>query len=192
MSLSWVRLCMISLIVKNTVISPNFMVCKFSGKVQFPQGFGQVARNYAETTFPQNFHPRKLDKITVLFAKSDDHNLTSKKPSSQSRSSCPEVLCNFIQKQTLAQAFSCEFCKTFKNTFYYRTYPVTASANSYFYLTSGSSCLKCSLYKVGIYFKNDLSPAFLYFSKLRGKHLCRSFFNKVLECRPATLLKRDY
>ena len=28
----------------------------------------------------------------------------------------------------LTQVFSCEFCETFKNTFFYRTLPVTASA----------------------------------------------------------------
>ena len=35
--------------------------------------------------------------------------------------------CNFIKKETLAQVFSCEFCKIFKNTFFYRTHPVAAS-----------------------------------------------------------------
>ena len=38
-------------------------------------------------------------------------------------SSRQEVLCktcNFIKKETLAQVFSCEFCKTSKNTFSYR------------------------------------------------------------------------
>ena len=35
--------------------------------------------------------------------------------------------CNFIKKETLAQVFSCEFCKIFKNTFSYRTPPVAAS-----------------------------------------------------------------
>ena len=25
---------------------------------------------------------------------------------------------NFVQKETLAQVFSCQFCKTFKNTFF--------------------------------------------------------------------------
>ena len=33
---------------KNTVISPNFLVWKFCGKVQFPYSLGQFARNYAE------------------------------------------------------------------------------------------------------------------------------------------------
>ena len=36
-------------------------------------------------------------------------------------------LCNFIKKETLAQVFSCEFCKNFKNIFFYRTPPVPAS-----------------------------------------------------------------
>ena len=27
-------------------------------------------------------------------------------------------VCNFIKKETLAKAFSCEFCETFKNTFF--------------------------------------------------------------------------
>ena len=35
--------------------------------------------------------------------------------------------CNFIKKETLAQVFSCEFCKISKNTFFYRTPPVAAS-----------------------------------------------------------------
>ena len=34
---------------KNTVISPNFLVWKFSGKAQFPRSSGRFARNYAET-----------------------------------------------------------------------------------------------------------------------------------------------
>ena len=34
---------------ENTVISPDFLVCKFCGKEQFPHSFGRIARNYAET-----------------------------------------------------------------------------------------------------------------------------------------------
>ena len=40
--------------------------------------------------------------------------------------------CNFIKKETLAQVFSCEFCKISKNTFSYRTPPVAASRNQIF------------------------------------------------------------
>ena len=35
--------------------------------------------------------------------------------------------CNFINKESLAQVFSCEFCEISKNTFFYRTPPVAAS-----------------------------------------------------------------
>ena len=35
--------------------------------------------------------------------------------------------CNFIKKETLAQVFSCEFCRTSKNSFSYRTPSVAAS-----------------------------------------------------------------
>ena len=35
--------------------------------------------------------------------------------------------CNFIKKKTLAQVFYCQFCEIFKNAFFYRTPPVTAT-----------------------------------------------------------------
>ena len=35
--------------------------------------------------------------------------------------------CNFIKIETLAQVFSCEFCKISKNTFSYRTPQMAAS-----------------------------------------------------------------
>ena len=35
--------------------------------------------------------------------------------------------CNFIKKETLAQVFSCEFCKISKNIFSHRTPPAAAS-----------------------------------------------------------------
>ena len=37
-------------------------------------------------------------------------------------------LSNFIKKETVTQVFFCEFCKIFKNTFFYRTPLVAASA----------------------------------------------------------------
>ena len=64
------------------------------------------------------------------------------------RSSRPEVFCKkgglrnfatftrkhlcqslFFKKETLVQVFSCEFCEISKNTFSYRTHPVTASVH---------------------------------------------------------------
>ena len=37
--------------------------------------------------------------------------------------------CNFIKKETLAQVFSCAFCKIFNNNSYYRTRLVATSEN---------------------------------------------------------------
>ena len=40
--------------------------------------------------------------------------------------------CNFIKNETLAQVFSCEFCKISKNTFLHKTPLVAPSVLSYF------------------------------------------------------------
>ena len=61
------RPCLSALTVKNTVISPNFLVWKFCGKAQFPHSFGRIPQNYTGA-FPQNSHTRKLGEITVFFA----------------------------------------------------------------------------------------------------------------------------
>ena len=39
--------------------------------------------------------------------------------------------CNFIERETLAQVFPCEFCKISKSTFCYRTPTVAASVFNY-------------------------------------------------------------
>ena len=39
-------------------------------------------------------------------------------------------VCNFIKKETLAQVFSCEFCKISKNIFLHRAFLVAASEES--------------------------------------------------------------
>ena len=65
--------------------------------------------------------------------------------------------------------FSCEFCKIYKNTFYYRTPLVAASARF------RSSCQDVFC-KKGV-LRN--------FAKFTGKHLCQSlYFNKVAGLRP--------
>ena len=38
--------------------------------------------------------------------------------------------CNFIKKETLTQVFSCEFCKTFKNTNFFHGTPTLAGSVS--------------------------------------------------------------
>ena len=50
---------MCNITAKNTVISPDFLVCKFCEKAQFLCG---------KCSFPQNFHTRKLGETTVFFA----------------------------------------------------------------------------------------------------------------------------
>ena len=54
--------------LKNTVISPNFLVWNFFGKAEFPHSFGRFAPSYGNCAFPQNVHTRKLGEITVFFA----------------------------------------------------------------------------------------------------------------------------
>ena len=44
----------------------------------------------------------------------------------------PPEACNFIEKETLARVFSCEFCEIFKNTFLYRTRLFAVSARRLF------------------------------------------------------------
>ena len=44
--------------------------------------------------------------------------------------------CNFIKKETLAQVFSCEFCKFSKNTFSSGAHPMAASINGQFKIVS--------------------------------------------------------
>ena len=41
--------------------------------------------------------------------------------------SCRPQICTFIEKETLAQVFSCKFCETFKNTFFHRIPLMAAS-----------------------------------------------------------------
>ena len=59
------------------------------------------------------------------------------KISQNSLENCKSLLSNdffkifFIKKDTLAQVFSCEFCKIFKNTFFHRTLLVAASETNY-------------------------------------------------------------
>ena len=55
--------------------------------------------------------------------------------------------CNFIEKKTLAQVFSCEFCDISKNTFSYRAPPEAASVKKArpFIFIEGFTCLTTSL-----------------------------------------------
>ena len=62
---------------------------------------------------------------------------------SQNSQKNPCARVSFLVK-LLAQVFSCEFCKIFKNTFFHRTPPVAASANNELLLTYLSNMLLIS------------------------------------------------
>ena len=64
------------------------------------------------------------DKNVATFMLQICYNKNSRQTLANHR---PEA-CIFIKKETLAQVFSCEFCKIYKNTFYYRTPLVVASS----------------------------------------------------------------
>ena len=48
--------------------------------------------------------------------------------------------CNFIKKEALTQVFSYEFCKIFKNIFFYRTPPVAASVHCCLWISHSVFC----------------------------------------------------
>ena len=55
--------------MKNTVVSPDFLVWKFCGKAQFPHSFRQIAPKLCgNCAFQQNFHIRKSGETMVFFA----------------------------------------------------------------------------------------------------------------------------
>ena len=50
--------------------------------------------------------------------------------------------CNFIEKETLAQVLSCEFCEISKNTFLHRTPLVAASEQVFQKSFVGNTCME--------------------------------------------------
>ena len=55
---------------------------------------------------------------------------------------CQAKPCNFVKKESLAQVFSCECCEFFKNIFFCRAPPVTASVRRCYYTYFHSAILK--------------------------------------------------
>ena len=64
--------------------------------------------------------------------------------------------CNFIKKAILAQVFSCEFCEISKNTFFYRTPPVSASVIVYFIVTKRLNVIITISYMNKFDFKTEI------------------------------------
>ena len=50
----------------------------------------------------------------------------------------PARTCNFIKKETLAQVFSCDFCKIFKNVFFREHLRANASHSTWLKLISST------------------------------------------------------
>ena len=83
---------------------------KNSKKAEF-----QIETTIFRCSFSEMFCEKGVLKISANFTgKHLCHNLQA---------------CNFIKKETLAQVFSYEVCKIFKNIDLYRTPPMTASAS---------------------------------------------------------------
>ena len=92
-------LMMIAHTAKNTVISPNFLVWKFCGKVQFSHSLrANCAKLCGNCAFRQNFYIRKLGEITVFFAvsrwwKNDIADLTGREIDSPTLSAgCKQMI----------------------------------------------------------------------------------------------------
>ena len=111
---------------------------------------------------------------------------------------------DFIKKETLAQAFSCEFCEVFYRTPYLqntsgRLLLKLSSLRWAFYLVIPwqliFACLIWNSVKVAKWGKPKQTAGGVLnnFVKLPGKHLCWClFFNKVAGLRRAFLLKKRH
>ena len=110
-----------------------------AGLLGWPKSFEPAFKNKKYFSFPivevlqwllgfRNSHRRCLKNFAKFTAKHLRQKLLSR----------PQA-CNFIKKETVAQAFSCEFSKIFKNTFFKEYLRVTASVRSHFIFPSSDS-----------------------------------------------------
>ena len=67
--------------------------------------------------------------VKKVFLEISQNSQKTRVPETLFQQSCRPKSCNSIMKEPLAQVFSCEFCKISKNSFFYRTPPVTASSS---------------------------------------------------------------
>ena len=79
--------------------------------------------------------------------------------------------CSCINKETLAQAFSCEFCEISKNTFLHRAPLVAASAAFFFFIYS--DIFQARKWRLQLVFKVGILKNFTI---LTLKHLCSNLF----------------
>ena len=105
------------------------------------------------------FHSSQWKHYLGLTSRSDVNSVTFQR---HWRCSIKKEACNFMKKETLAQVFSCEFCKIFKNSFFTENLRVTASNFSISMLL-----LEPELLKYLFFDKTIFSLIFLYFASAR-------------------------
>ena len=106
--------------------SPEVLACNFIKKKLQPRGFPVKFAKFLRTNILKNIYEQLL--LTMLpcfeqkpFLHFDYRLFLDLQKQSSGRT------CNFIEKETQAQVFSCEFCEISKNTFCYRT-PLVATS----------------------------------------------------------------
>ena len=101
---------------------------------QLTIGMKWVRRKYTDHTKPRRSRLEVFCKKGVLtnFAKFTGKYLRQRLSFNKVVGFRPEA-CNFIKNESMAQAFSCEFCEISKNTFSHRTPLVASSKNGVFY-----------------------------------------------------------
>ena len=76
-----------------------------------------------KTYSKSNYRMWSIEKVFINISENSQENTCAK---ASFLIKLPEV-CNFIKRETLAQAFSCEFREIFKSTFFTEQLRVTAS-----------------------------------------------------------------
>ena len=111
----------------------------------------------------------------VLKVLQNSHENTGASVSFLTKLQAEAEACNFIEKETVAHMFSCEFCKFSKNTFLYRTPPVAASIFITYRYYSAQKKLWVSL--ESILRTWQLGKTQIQEQKWRNFWTCNSFFN---------------
>ena len=86
---------------------------------------------------------------------------------------CSKKAFNIIKKEALVQVFSCEFCEVSKNTFFYRTPPVTASVPEVF-------CKKDVLKNFPKFAGKTLMSLKVCYAQVFSQKFCEMFTNNTL------------
>ena len=83
-------------------------------------------------------------------------------------------VCNFLKRGTLTQVFSCQFCKTLKSIFFYRT-PLVATSGYRKYST-GKKVFDLIKFKKALSFRNMQIFKFLF---NKSQYPCRTDVSQI-------------